>query len=152
MPSENAPRRWLIIMTVIAVYICFLDRIAISVAIIPMSADNGWSPATQGTVMSSFFIGYLILQIPAGFLADRFGGKWVLGVGVLLWSLFTLLTPSAASLGLTALLICRVLMGMSEAVTWPSIYSLYATWVPIEKRGSAVGWMNSGVALVMFRF
>lgn len=146
MPSENAPRRWLIIMTVIAVYICFLDRIAISVAIIPMSADNGWSPATQGTVMSSFFIGYLILQIPAGFLADRFGGKWVLGVGVLLWSLFTLLTPSAASLGLTALLICRVLMGMSEAVTWPSIYSLYATWVPIEKRGSAVGWMNSGVA------
>ncbi len=146
MSSEKAQRRWLVVLTVIAVYICFIDRIAISVAIIPMSAENGWSPATQGMVMSSFFVGYLILQIPAGFLADKFGGKWVLGIGVLLWSLFTLLTPSAASLGLTALLICRVLMGMSEAVTWPSIYSIYAVWIPIEARGSAVGWMNSGVA------
>ena len=146
MSSEKSQRRWLVLLTVIAVYICFLDRIAISVAIIPMSADNDWSPATQGTVMSSFFIGYLLLQVPAGFLADRFGGKWVLGIGVLLWSVFTLLTPSAAALGLTALLVCRVLMGMSEAVTWPSIYSTYAVWVPIEERGSAVGWMNSGIA------
>ena len=65
-------------MTVLAVYICMVDRIAISIAIIPMAEDNGWSPTVQGAVMSAFFLGYVTLQIPAGYLSDRFGGKWVL--------------------------------------------------------------------------
>lgn len=138
--------QWLVMLTVLAVYICFIDRIAISIAIIPMAEENGWSATIQGAVMSAFFLGYVTLQIPAGYLSDRFGGKWVLGLGVLLWSVFTLLTPAAAAVGITLLLACRFLMGMAEAVTWPSIYSLYASWVHPDKRASAVGWMNSGIA------
>ena len=138
--------RWLIFMTVLAVYICMIDRIAISIAIIPMAEDNGWSPTVQGAVMSAFFLGYVILQIPAGYLSDRFGGKWVLGLGVLFWSLFTLLTPASAALGITVLLACRFLMGVAEAVTWPSIYSLYSRWVHPDRRASAVGLMNSGIS------
>ena len=53
-------------MTVMAVYICMIDRIAISIAIIPMAEENGWSPTIQGGVMSAFFAGYVILQVPAG--------------------------------------------------------------------------------------
>ena len=138
--------RWLIFMTVLAVYICMIDRIAISIAIIPMAEDNGWSPTVQGAVMSAFFLGYVTLQIPAGYLSDRFGGKWVLGLGVLFWSLFTLLTPASAALGITVLLACRFLMGVAEAVTWPSIYSLYSRWVHPDRRASAVGLMNSGIS------
>ena len=138
--------RWLVFMTVLAVYICMIDRIAISIAIIPMAEDNGWSPTVQGAVMSAFFLGYVILQIPAGYLSDRFGGKWVLGLGVLFWSLFTLLTPASAALGITVLLACRFLMGVAEAVTWPSIYSLYSRWVHPDRRASAVGLMNSGIS------
>ena len=138
--------RWLVFMTVLAVYICMIDRIAISIAIIPMAEDNGWSPTVQGAVMSAFFLGYVTLQIPAGYLSDRFGGKWVLGLGVLFWSLFTLLTPASAVLGITVLLACRFLMGVSEAVTWPSIYSLYSRWVHPDRRASAVGLMNSGIS------
>jgi ACS family sodium-dependent inorganic phosphate cotransporter len=123
-----------------------IDRIAISIAIIPMAEDNGWSPTVQGAVMSAFFLGYVILQIPAGYLSDRFGGKWVLGLGVLFWSLFTLLTPASAALGITVLLACRFLMGVAEAVTWPSIYSLYSRWVHPDRRASAVGLMNSGIS------
>jgi ACS family sodium-dependent inorganic phosphate cotransporter len=133
-------------MTVLAVYICMIDRIAISIAIIPMAEDNGWSPTLQGAVMSAFFLGYVTLQIPAGYLSDRFGGKWVLGLGVLFWSLFTLLTPASAALGITVLLACRFLMGVAEAVTWPSIYSLYSRWVHPDRRASAVGLMNSGIS------
>ena len=56
LPRPAAPMplpgsRWLILMTVVAVYICMIDRIAISIAIIPMAADNGWSPTVQGAVM-----------------------------------------------------------------------------------------------------
>ena len=123
-----------------------IDRIAISIAIIPMAEDNGWSPTVQGAVMSAFFLGYVTLQIPAGYLSDRFGGKWVLGLGVLFWSLFTLLTPASAALGITVLLACRFLMGVAEAVTWPSIYSLYSRWVHPNRRASAVGLMNSGIS------
>lgn len=133
-------------MTVLAVYICMIDRIAISIAIIPMAEDNGWSATLQGAVMSAFFLGYVTLQIPAGYLSDRFGGKWVLGLGVLFWSLFTLLTPASAGLGITVLLACRFLMGVAEAVTWPSIYSLYSRWVHPDRRASAVGLMNSGIS------
>ena len=138
--------RWLVFMTVLAVYICMIDRIAISIAIIPMAEDNGWSPTVQGAVMSAFFLGYVTLQIPAGYLSDRFGGKWVLGLGVLFWSLFTLPTPASAALGITVLLACRFLMGVAEAVTWPSIYSLYSRWVHPDRRASAVGLMNSGIS------
>ena len=138
--------RWLVFMTVLAVYICMIDRIAISITIIPMAEDNGWSPTVQGAVMSAFFLGYVTLQIPAGYLSDRFGGKWVLGLGVLFWSLFTLLTPASAALGITVLLACRFLMGVAEAVTWPSIYSLYSRWVHPDRRASAVGLMNSGIS------
>ena len=138
--------RWLVFMTVLAVYICMIDRFAISIAIIPMAEDNGWSPTVQGAVMSAFFLGYVTLQIPAGYLSDRFGGKWVLGLGVLFWSLFTLLTPASAALGITVLLACRFLMGVAEAVTWPSIYSLYSRWVHPDRRASAVGLMNSGIS------
>jgi len=141
-----AGSRWLVFMTVLAVYICMIDRIAISIAIIPMAEDNGWSPTVQGAVMSAFFLGYVTLQIPAGYLSDRFGGKWVLGLGVLFWSLFTLLTPASAALGITVLLACRFLMGVAEAVTWPSIYSLYSRWVHPDRRASAVGLMNSGIS------
>ena len=146
--SDESPvgSRWLVFMTVLAVYICMIDRIAISIAIIPMAEDNGWSPTVQGAVMSAFFLGYVTLQIPAGYLSDRFGGKWVLGLGVLFWSLFTLLTPASAALGITVLLACRFLMGVAEAVTWPSIYSLYSRWVHPDRRASAVGLMNSGIS------
>ena len=138
--------RWLVFMTVLAVYICMIDRIAISIAIIPMAEYNGWSPTVQGAVMSAFFLGYVTLQIPAGYLSDRFGGKWVLGLGVLFWSLFTFLTPTSAALGISVLLACRFLMGVAEAVTWPSIYSLYSRWVHPDRRASAVGLMNSGIS------
>jgi ACS family sodium-dependent inorganic phosphate cotransporter len=111
-----------------------------------MAAEHGWSTTLQGAVMSAFFLGYLILQIPAGYLSDRFGGKWVLGLGVIFWSLFTLLTPVAAMLGISALLICRFLMGVAESVTWPSIYALYSQWIHPDRRAFAVGLMNSGIA------
>ena len=130
-----------------SVFVCYIDRVNISVAIIPMAEDLGWSMETQGIVLSSFFVGYLLLQIVGGRLADRFGGKVVLGTGVVLWSLFTLLTPPAAWMGITVLILVRIGMGMGEAVTFPSIYSLYSKWVPLKERSRAVGFTNSGIPL-----
>ncbi len=147
MLSKLPQRHLLVLLAFLSVFVCYIDRVNISVAIIPMAEDLGWSMETQGRVFSAFFVGYLLLQIVGGALADRFGGKVVLGAGVLLWSLFTILTPPAAWVGLTTLLLVRVAMGMGEAVTFPSIYSLYSRWIPLTERSRAVGFANSGIPL-----
>ncbi len=140
-------RHNLVFLSFLAVFICYIDRVNISVAIIPMAEDLGWSLDTQGLVLSSFFIGYLLLQVVGGRLADRFGGKVVLGAGVLLWSLFTFLTPPAAFIGMGVLIFTRIAMGMGEAVTFPSIYALYSRWVPLQERSRAIGLTNSAIPM-----
>ncbi len=139
-------RTWLVGLSVVAAYICLIDRIAISIAIIPMVDQFGWQPSDQGAVMSAFFIGYVFLQMPAGWLADNFGGKWVLGLGVVFWSLYTALTPPAAGISLTVLIACRFLMGMAESVTFPAVYSLFTQWLAPSQRGLALGLLNSSIS------
>jgi MFS transporter, ACS family, solute carrier family 17 (sodium-dependent inorganic phosphate cotransporter), other len=46
-----------------------------------MAKEFGWSSTTQGLILSSFFVGYLTTQVLGGVLADRLGGKGVLGAG-----------------------------------------------------------------------
>ncbi len=138
-------RYTVIAMCFLATFVCYIDRVNISVAIIPMSSEFAWSATTQGTVLSSFFIGYLLMQIVGGRLADRFGGKVVLAFGVLLWSLFTIITPPAAWLGFALLIIVRIGMGMGEAVTFPSIYSLVSRWIPNTERSMALSVNAVGI-------
>ena len=57
-----------------------------------------WDIETQNWIMGFFYLGYLVLQIPGGIWAEneKIGGKWVLGLGILVTSVFTLLSPLAA--------------------------------------------------------
>jgi MFS family permease len=70
-----------------------------------------WDETTQGYVLGSFFYGYVVTQIPGGRLAELFGGKWIFGAGILVTSVFTLLTPLAANLSFYALIAVRVIEG-----------------------------------------
>ena len=65
-------------LTVAAVFICYIDRVVISLAIIPMSEGMGWSETQRGFILSSFYIGYILTQIIGGLLSDRMGAKIVL--------------------------------------------------------------------------
>ena len=69
-----------------------------SIAIIPMAKDFGWNSSIAGLVQSSFFYGYLLCQIPGGFVTQRFGGKKVMPVGVGAWSIATCLVPVLAGI------------------------------------------------------
>lgn len=139
-------RHILVLLVFAAVFICFIDRVNISIAMLPMVEDYGWDKETQGRILSSFFIGYAFLQIIGGHLADKYGGKIVLGVGVIAWSIFTVFTPPAAAFGIAALIVMRILMGMGEAVAFPSFYSLYGRWIPLAERSRAVAVANSAIA------
>lgn len=137
----------LVLLSFFAVFVCYIDRVNISVAIIPMAAEYGWDAATQGIILSCFYFGYMVTQFLGGALADRFGGKVVLAIGVIWWSVFTILTPPAAALGIAVLIMARVLMGMGEGVTFPSIYSLYGKWVPTRERARSMALTNSGIPI-----
>lgn len=77
-----------------------------------------WSESTQGLILSGFYYGYAITHIPGGYLAERYGGKWTLGIGLLSTAIFTLLTPIVVKAGgATWLFILRVLQGMGEVST-----------------------------------
>lgn len=73
-----------------------------------------WDSETQGWILGSFFYGYIVTQIPGGYMAGRFGPKWLLGFGILGTVVFTLLTPVAADLGASYLIAVRVLEGVGE--------------------------------------
>ena len=145
---EYWPRRYTLTgLAVIAMFICYMDRVNISIAIIPMADDMGWQPEQQGMVLSSFFLGYLLTQVLGGRLADRHGGKLVLGVAVLVWSLFTFVTPVAAMAGFGALLLARIGMGAGEGVALPAVYSLYGRWLPRHEFSRAIGATFSAMTL-----
>ncbi|MBN7797507.1 ACS family MFS transporter [Parahaliea mediterranea] len=137
----------IIALATVAVVICYIDRVNMSVAVIPMAAEFGWDARTQGMVLSSFFFGYMLTQVAGGWLADRYGGALVLGVGVVFWSICTIVAPAAANFSLFALIASRVLMGLGEAVTFPSIYSLFARIVPAGQVSGALATSTSGIPL-----
>ena len=130
-----------------AAFVCYIDRVNISVAILPMQEAYGWSETTKGFVLSSFFIGYMIAQAPAGWLTNKIGGKFVLGFAVLSWSIFTLLTPPAAFVSFTLLILVRIAMGLGEAAMFPATYGLLGSWVPVAERSRSTSFLISGVPL-----
>ena len=133
-------------MSFLAVFICFIDRVNISVAIIPMQAQFGWSEFQVGIILGSFYFGYIISMTFSGFLADKYGGKIVLAYGLFFWSLFTLITPAFAYSGFFFLILIRILMGLGEGVTFPAWHSIYARWIPFEERTRAIAITNSGIS------
>lgn len=150
--SIDSSRGWqrrhtVVLLCFFATFICYIDRVNISVAIIPMAAQFGWSDTERGIVLSSFFVGYLITQILGGSLAARLGGKAVLGFGVLWWSLFTLLTPLSALTSFPVLIAARILMGLGEGVAFPATYNLLGRWVPPEERSRAASFNLSAIPM-----
>ena len=91
-----------------------------------MSEGTGWSETQRGLILSSFYIGYILTQIIGGLLSDKIGAKLVLGVGLIVWSIFTFITPWAFYGGFAALIIARIGMGLGEGITFPAWHSLYA--------------------------
>ena len=74
-----------------------MDRICLSVAILPMSAEFGWPASLQGVIQSAFLWGYMATQLLGGYLADRHGGRAVMACGIAWFSAASLLLPLAAS-------------------------------------------------------
>lgn len=111
-------QRWtLIALLAAATFINYLDRGSLAVALPIISRDLHLSPVQQGLALSSFFWTYAVMQIPMGWVVDRYDIRRVYAVAFALWSLSAAGTGLVRGLG--SLVVCRVLLGLGESVYLP---------------------------------
>ncbi|VVE17552.1 glucarate transporter [Pandoraea morbifera] len=126
----------------------YADRATLSVTGSAMRGEFGFDAIEMGYIFSAFSWSYVLCQVPAGWLLDRFGARRVYAASILLWSIFTLLqstigwTGSAAA-AVTGLFILRFAMGAAEAPAFPANAKVVASWFPAKERGTASAIFNS---------
>lgn len=120
--------------------IMYIQRVAISQAIVPISADLHLNKAETGAVLGAFGLSYALFEIPMGLLGDKLGVRWVLSQLVLIWSIFTALTGAAWNLA--SLWVVRFLFGAGEAGCFPNLTRMLSAWLPLSERvkAQAVMW------------
>lgn len=122
--------------------ISYIDRSAIGLALPSVSKDFNLAPTEMGVVISAFFIGYSIMQIPGGWLSDHLGSKTVIIVALTLWSAFTFTTGHASTLA--GLLFLRFVFGLCEGPYAGCCYRAIAEYFPRELRAAyATGILSS---------
>ena len=121
-----------------------------------MRKDLGMDTVMMGYAFSAFGWAYVALQIPGGWLLDKFGSRVVYGLGLLFWSVFTLLQGTVGfwlgGSAFIALFALRFLMGISEAPAFPANSRITTMWFPTHERGFASSIFNSAqyFALALF--
>lgn len=139
LSSADIPKvRWykIGVLLFLIYLICFADRSNIGVAAPEMVRELGLSGAVTGALLSAFFWGYVLTQMPGGWLATRIGPKRVIVGALLVVGATGCLTGMTHHL--TSLLAIRFVMGLAEGVVWPSFAIMFINWFPTSERGRAV--------------
>ncbi|CAG9774092.1 unnamed protein product [Ceutorhynchus assimilis] len=106
-----------------------------------------WSKLIQGLLLSSYFWGYMVAELPGGRLAETLSAKWVMFAAILCNVIAALLSPIMAKLHFGALLVLRIIQGLGGGVTFPAMHVLLAHWAPPGERGVMSSIVYSGTAL-----
>ncbi|GCC25438.1 hypothetical protein chiPu_0003848 [Chiloscyllium punctatum] len=144
------PRRYIIaIMSGLGFCISFGIRCNLGVAIVDMvnnstihhgntiikkKATFNWDPETVGMIHGSFFWGYIVTQIPGGYIASRLAANRVFGAAIFLTSTLNMLIPSAAKVHYGFVIFVRILQGLVEGVTYPACHGIWSKWAPPLER------------------
>ncbi|UGQ46638.1 MFS transporter [Massilia endophytica] len=138
-----------LVLLVVCGVINYLDRATLAVANEYIRADLGLSLGQMGLLLSAFSWSYALCQLPVGALVDKIGPRWLLGMGLVVWSL----AQAAGGLASTFsyFVIARIALGIGEAPQFPAAARVVSNWFPARSRGTPTGIYNSasplGVAL-----
>ena len=155
MQSRTLSPFWLLFILTGLNLLNYLDRSVLSAVRTPLAADFGLSYGESGRAFTAFMIGYFVTSPFFGYLGDRLSRKWLIAIGIFVWSLGTVLTGLAG--GFTTLLCYRVMVGFGEAsyaTISPSLISdpfgplkrnnaltIFYVAIPV---GSALGYIVGG--------
>lgn len=138
--------RYLVLMFVcLAAVIAYLQRTALTVPTKTIQADLGITEYRMGLIMGCWYWGYALLQIPAGWITDRIGGKKALIVFIVAWSLLTGLASLAT--GFPQLLLLWSFMGLAQTGLVPGAAKSIGSWFPPAGRAFASGMLGASMAL-----
>ena len=138
--------RWrLLALLFTALFISYVHRGALSVAAPFMSEELGLSRFGIGLALSAFYWSYAFMQVPAGWVVDRFGPGRPYSLGFIWWSLISAMTGLAPGLG--ALLGLRAAMAVGQAITFPATCRAVADWFHPRERGTVTGIYLNGIRL-----
>jgi MFS family permease len=146
--AADEPQRGMnrvVFLLALAILINYIDRSNLSIAAPLIKDELGLSVTQLGALLSAFFWIYAFMQIPAGWLVDRFDVKWVFAAGFLVWSTATAVTGILH--GFAALLIIRVILGVGESITFPSLGKILGSYFTESRRGFANAVAMAGLAL-----
>lgn len=140
---ERAPRRpsdmkrWTCILPVIVfVYvICYIDRTNISFALPHLKTDMHLTGAQQGLASGIFFWGYLLLQIPGGYIAEQWSAKRWVAILMVVWSVAAMASGFTHTFG--QLILARFLLGVAEGGVQPALMTTIRSWFPFAERSRA---------------
>ena len=141
--SSRARKLFILISLLFSWMLANADRIAMTIAIIPITKEFGLDAKSAGYVLSAFYVSYALMQLGGGWLSDRFGSRGVLVGCVAAWSLFTGLTGVAGSLGV--LLIIRFLFGIGEGAFNPASSVAIAEVFPKKERARAKALVTGAI-------
>ncbi|XP_036108170.1 vesicular glutamate transporter 3 isoform X3 [Molossus molossus] len=146
----GVPKRYIIaIMSGLGFCISFGIRCNLGVAIVEMVnnstiyvdgkpeiqvAQFNWDPETVGFIHGSFFWGYIVTQIPGGFISNKFAANRVFGAAIFLTSTLNMFIPSAARVHYGCVMCVRILQGLVEGVTYPACHGMWSKWAPPLER------------------
>uniref|UniRef100_A0A4W5RVL5 Solute carrier family 17 member 8 n=1 Tax=Hucho hucho TaxID=62062 RepID=A0A4W5RVL5_9TELE len=145
------PKRYIIaILSGLGFCISFGIRCNLGVAIVEMVNNNtvyingtpvlqpaqfNWDPETVGLIHGSFFWGYIVTQIPGGFISNKLAAnRLVFGAAIFLTSILNMFIPSAARRHYGCVMLVRILQGLVEGVTYPACHGMWAKWAPPLER------------------
>ena len=139
----TAARRWTIAWLLFASgLINYLDRSIVSVALPLIAVDLHLGPATKGVLLSAFFWSYAFMQVPMGWVSDRFYLRWVYAGFFAAWSMACGFTGFAETL--VILIVLRILLGIGESIYVPGGMKIVSLFFEPKDRGLASGLMNCG--------
>ncbi|HVA94798.1 MAG TPA: MFS transporter [Candidatus Dormibacteraeota bacterium] len=134
-------RWWVCFLLFLTWLMSYIDRGLMPMAIPLIGQEFHLSPTVMGVVLSAFFIGYGTMQIPGGIIADKFGPRKTITMGIASWSIFSLLTGTASSL--TSLIWIRILFGLGEGMHPPAAFKALSAWFNSKERARANGFVMS---------
>ena len=135
-------RYGVLLLLCLAAVIAYVQRTAITVPTKVIQRDLGIDEWRMGLVMGSWYWGYALLQLPAGWLADRWGSRAALVLFAASWSVLTGLTGLATDF--YSLLAVWTAMGLAQAGVFPAATKAIGAWFPAAQRASASGWLICG--------
>lgn len=153
-PSGFGVRHVQTVLLFFGLTVAYALRVNLSVAVVVMVDKDAanpdfeefdWNEKTKSLILSSFFWGYVLTQIPAGQMALRFGPKVLLLCSLGVCSTLAVLTPWFAHIGGSQLVIAlRVVQGLSQGFIFPSTHTMLSKWAPVSERGTLGTYCYAG--------